>query len=107
MHRQPFVGLYGDDAPSRYGDHGYRATPRRSAQEQLASSRLARGGMRGGVGNRAVPALTEGDRVNHDQWGLGTVVATRGSGDGSQAQIDFGTAGLKWLMLRYAPVQKL
>jgi DNA helicase II / ATP-dependent DNA helicase PcrA len=107
VHRQPFVGSYGDDAPSRYGDHGYRATQRRSAQEQLASSQLARGGMRGGVGNRAVPALAEGDRVTHDQWGLGTVVATRGAGDGAQAQIDFGSAGLKWLMLRYAPVQKL
>jgi DNA helicase II / ATP-dependent DNA helicase PcrA len=105
--RQPFVGGY-EDTPSRYGDHGYRAGSRRqSAQEQLAASRLASGGMRGGVGNRAVPSLDPGDRVTHDAWGLGTVVATRGSGDGSQAQIDFGTAGLKWLMLRYAPVHKL
>jgi DNA helicase-2/ATP-dependent DNA helicase PcrA len=39
---------------------------------------------------------------------MGTVVATRGSGEGSQAQIDFGVGtGVKWLMLRYAPVQKL
>ena len=29
------------------------------------------------------------------------------AGDGAQAQIDFGSAGLKWLMLRYAPVEKL
>jgi DNA helicase-2/ATP-dependent DNA helicase PcrA len=108
--RQPFVGGYGDETPSRYADHGYRAAvgSRRSAQEELASSRLASGrGLRGGVGNRAVPSLDPGDRVTHDAWGLGTVVATRGSGDGSQAQIDFGTAGLKWLMLRYAPVHKL
>jgi DNA helicase-2/ATP-dependent DNA helicase PcrA len=105
--RQPFVGGYGDDAPSRYSDHGYRAAPRRSAQEQLAASRLADGGLRGGVGNRSVPSLDPGDRVTHDAWGMGTVVATRGAGDGAQAQIDFGTTGLKWLMLRYAPVQKL
>ncbi len=104
--RTPFVPSYGDDDPSRYGDHGYRA-PRRSAQAELATSRLARGGLRGGVGNRAVPALDVGDRVTHDSFGLGTVVATRGAGDGAQAQIDFGTSGLKWLMLRYAPVQKL
>jgi len=39
---------------------------------------------------------------------MGTVVATRGSGDGAQAQIDFGgDTGVKWLMLRYAPLQKL
>ncbi|MDP9094105.1 MAG: DNA helicase PcrA [Actinomycetota bacterium] len=107
--RQPFLRGYGDDAPARYGDHGYRAGGGgASAQEQLAASRMAGGrGLRGGAGNRAVPALDAGDRVSHDAWGLGTVVATRGSGDGSQAQIDFGSAGLKWLMLRYAPVQKL
>ncbi|HAL26008.1 MAG TPA: ATP-dependent DNA helicase PcrA, partial [Chloroflexi bacterium] len=117
--RQPFVGGYEDSAAAgRYGDHGYRSggptpsaagrpTTGRTAQEQLAASRLGGAGLRGGAGNRAVPSLDPGDRVTHDAWGLGTVVATRGSGDGSQAQIDFGTAGLKWLMLRYAPVQKL
>jgi DNA helicase-2/ATP-dependent DNA helicase PcrA len=102
--RAPFIGGYGDDPPGRHGDHGYR---RRSAQEEMAGSRLASRGVRGGVGNRAVPALGIGDRVTHDSWGLGSVVATRGSGDGAQAQVDFGSAGLKWLMLRYAPLQKL
>jgi DNA helicase-2/ATP-dependent DNA helicase PcrA len=105
--RAPFVPSYGDDGPSRYGDHGYRAAPQRSAQSQLAASRLARGGMSGGAGNRAVPSLDVGDRVTHDSWGLGTVVATRGAGDGTQAQVDFGSSGTKWLMLRYAPLQKL
>ncbi len=73
------------------------------------ASRMSGGrGMRGGVGNRAVPALAVGDRVTHDAWGMGTVVDTRGDGDGAQAQIDFGAGtGVKWLMLRYAPVQKL
>ncbi|HEV7204043.1 MAG TPA: DNA helicase PcrA [Jatrophihabitans sp.] len=110
--RTPFVNSYGDDGPARYGDHGYKArgSSGRSAQESLASSRTAPGGrgLRGGVGNRAIPSLEPGDRVTHDAWGMGRVVATRGTGEGSQAQIDFGgTAGLKWLMLRYAPVQKL
>jgi DNA helicase-2/ATP-dependent DNA helicase PcrA len=104
--RAPFVASY-DDGPGRYGDHGYRAAPRRSAQSQVAASKLARGGMSGGAGNRAVPSLAVGDRVTHDSWGLGTVVATRGAGDGTQAQVDFGSSGTKWLMLRYAPLQKL
>jgi DNA helicase-2/ATP-dependent DNA helicase PcrA len=104
--RVPFVNRYGDDVPSRQSDHGYRA---RSAQEQLAARRLAGGrGLRGGVGNRAVPALDVGDRVSHDAWGMGTVVGLRGTGDGLQAQIDFGAGtGVKWLMLRYAPLEKL
>jgi DNA helicase-2/ATP-dependent DNA helicase PcrA len=105
--RKPFIPSYGDDGPSRYGDHGYRATSSRSAQGSLASSRLAGGGVRGGVGNRAIPELEIGDRVTHDAWGMGKVVATRGAGDGAQAQIDFGSTGVKWLMLRYAPLQKL
>jgi DNA helicase-2/ATP-dependent DNA helicase PcrA len=39
---------------------------------------------------------------------MGRVVDTRGAGEGSQAQVDFGgDVGVKWLMLRYAPLQKL
>ncbi len=107
VNRTPFVRSYGDsasDGPSRYGDHGYRARP---AQEQLASSRLGRGGLRGGAGNRPLLELAVGDRVTHDTWGLGTVTDTRGSGEKSQAQIDFGIAGVKWLVLRYAQLEKL
>ena len=106
--RQPFVNRYDDDAPAKYGDHGYRSRSR-SAQEQLATSRMTGGrGLRGGVGNRAIPALVVGDRVTHDAWGMGTVVDLRGAGDGLQAQVDFGgDTGRKWLMLRYAPLQKL
>jgi len=107
--RQPFVDRYDDGPASRkYADHGYRARPR-SAQEQLASTRLSGGrGLRGGAGNRAIPELAAGDRVSHDSWGMGTVVDTRGTGDGRQAQVDFGGAtGVKWLMLRFAPLEKL
>ena len=94
-----------NDGPSSYSDHGYRSTPRRSAQAAapgLGSSRL-----RGGAGNRPVPSLSIGDKVTHDAWGLGSVTDTRGSGDNAAAQIDFGSAGTKWLVLRYAPLQKL
>jgi DNA helicase-2/ATP-dependent DNA helicase PcrA len=55
-----------------------------------------------------VPELAVGDRVTHDAFGMGKVVDTRGSGESVQAQIDFGAeTGMKWLMLRYAPLQKL
>jgi DNA helicase-2/ATP-dependent DNA helicase PcrA len=65
-------------------------------------------GRAAGPGLRAVPDLTPGDRVVHDAFGLGTVTATRGAGDGLQAEVDFGgDAGVKWLLLRYAPLQKL
>jgi len=111
--RRPFVSGYGDEGGSgKYSDHGYRSqgAGTRSAQSQVAASRLAPGGggLKGGAGNRTIPVLEKGDRVTHDQWGLGKVVDTRGSGDGAQAQIDFGAdTGVKWLMLRYAPLDKL
>ena len=38
---------------------------------------------------------------------LGTVVALEGAGDNAVASIDFGTEGVKRLLLRYAPVEKL
>ncbi|HEY7263962.1 MAG TPA: DNA helicase PcrA [Trebonia sp.] len=60
------------------------------------------------VGNRPVPALSPGDRVTHDKFGLGTVVSSDGYGDQAEAKIDFGGEyGVKHLVLRYAPLEKL
>ncbi|WP_055585849.1 DNA helicase PcrA [Peterkaempfera griseoplana] len=59
------------------------------------------------VQEREVVALSVGDRVTHDTFGLGTVVEATGIGDKAQATIDFGAAGRKRLLLRYAPVEKL
>jgi len=58
-------------------------------------------------GNREVVALSAGDRVTHDKFGLGTVVSTSGIGEKAEATIDFGAEGTKRLLLRYAPVEKL
>jgi DNA helicase II / ATP-dependent DNA helicase PcrA len=73
-----------------------------------AAERLAR---RPGVqapGNRQVPSLSPGDRVNHDSYGLGTVLSVEGRGDDPEAKIDFGgDYGIKHLVLRYAPIEKL
>ena len=73
------------------------------AQERMAQ----RPGTRS-PGNRTVPALSPGDMVNHDKFGLGTVVSTDGYGDQAEAKIDFGgDYGVKHLVLRYAPLEKL
>ena len=56
---------------------------------------------------REVPSLAGGDRVSHDSFGLGTVVTVEGAGDKAVASIDFGSQGVKRLLLRYAPVEKL
>jgi DNA helicase-2/ATP-dependent DNA helicase PcrA len=73
------------------------------AQQRLAQ----RPGTRS-PGNRTVPALSPGDMVTHDKFGLGTVVSTDGYGDQAEAKIDFGSDyGVKHLVLRYAPLEKL
>ncbi|MCU1674598.1 MAG: ATP-dependent helicase PcrA, partial [Frankiales bacterium] len=65
-------------------------------------------GRTAGPGLRPIPNLDVGDRVSHDAFGLGVVTATRGAGDSAQAEVDFGAGtGAKWLLLRYAPLEKL
>ena len=51
--------------------------------------------------------LEVGDRVSHDTFGLGKVLAVSGADDKAQATIDFGSSGEKRLLLRYAPVERL
>jgi len=59
------------------------------------------------TGNRTIIDLTPGDRVLHPRFGMGKVVTVGGVGDNSEASIDFGGEGVKRLLLRYAPVEKL
>ncbi|HET7350873.1 MAG TPA: DNA helicase PcrA [Marmoricola sp.] len=80
-----------------------RAAPQRRFGTATARSDAAKKAKAG----RAIPSLDPGDRVQHDTFGLGTVVALEGAGDNAVASIDFGTEGVKRLLLRYAPVEKL
>ncbi len=54
-----------------------------------------------------VPSLAVGDKVTHDAYGLGTVVALEGAGQNAVAKVDFGSSGTKRLLLRFSPVTKL
>ncbi|PZS31632.1 MAG: DNA helicase PcrA [Pseudonocardiales bacterium] len=71
----------GDSAQAGVAAQGLRSTPFRGWQNTPALS------------------LDVGDRVTHDKYGLGTVVATDGSGPRATATIDFGSAGKVRLML--------
>ena len=48
-----------------------------------------------------------GDHITHDQYGLGKVVEVQDKGRNSVITVDFGTDGVKRLMLRVAPIEKL
>jgi DNA helicase-2/ATP-dependent DNA helicase PcrA len=91
----------------RRGESSVTAPP--SALTTVASRIIGTArGRTAGPGLRPIPDLDVGDRVNHDAFGLGTVTATRGAGDSTQAEVDFGPGtGSKWLLLRYAPLEKI
>ena len=97
---------YGSGSGSASGRASFGTSP-----EAFLSSSRARSGPSGFATRRSadkpVIALAVGDRVTHDQFGLGTVMEVRGAGADAQATIDFGDDKPKRLLLRYAPVQKL
>ncbi len=55
---------------------------------------------------KPAPKVAPGDRVNHQRYGLGRVLAVEGQGPGARAQIDFGDQ-VMWLVLRHAPIEKI
>jgi DNA helicase-2/ATP-dependent DNA helicase PcrA len=57
--------------------------------------------------NREVISVEVGEKVSHESFGLGTVTEINGVGDKTVAVVDFGSAGSKRLLLRYAPIEKL
>ena len=79
-----------DSAQARVAARGLRSTPFKGWQDTPAL------------------VLAVGDRVNHDKYGLGTVVATDGSGPRATATIDFGGSGtIRLMLIGSVPMQKL
>ncbi len=52
-------------------------------------------------------AWRAGDKAKHGKWGIGTVVAVKGSGEEVELQIAFPEQGIKALMQKYAPITKV
>jgi DNA helicase-2/ATP-dependent DNA helicase PcrA len=99
-----------DDIPAELVDWRRTGAEAAAASTSWRSAAAAGAAARGrGTGRPAgaVPSLRAGDRVTHDAFGLGTVVATQGAGADLQATVDFGGSGVKTLLVRYAPVEKL
>jgi DNA helicase-2/ATP-dependent DNA helicase PcrA len=82
-------------------------TAGRAASTPAVARLASRPGVRS-PGTRPVIALAGGDRVTHDSFGLGTVIRVEGEGERAMAHVDFGEeTGVKRLLLRYAPLDKL
>jgi len=48
-----------------------------------------------------------GDKARHGKWGIGTVVSVRGTGEEVELKIAFPGQGVKGLMQKYAPIEKV
>jgi DNA helicase-2/ATP-dependent DNA helicase PcrA len=98
-----------------------RSAPRVSSTWSRPGGDSGFSGAGGGVGGRTqrssptsgwkdTPAISleVGDRVSHDKYGLGTVVAADGVGPKATATIDFGSAGtIRLMLIGSVPLTKL
>jgi DNA helicase-2/ATP-dependent DNA helicase PcrA len=95
------VGARGEDRPDTRNPHFVGGTPKAAemaARLGIDASKLTTAAEL----RNEVPALEVGDRVNHQRWGVGRVLAIEGHGVRAQAQIDFGDQ-VMWIVLRHAP----
>ncbi|MBQ9668672.1 MAG: UvrD-helicase domain-containing protein [Prevotella sp.] len=70
---------------------GGRFRPVRSAAPAVQPSSSAAGG-----------SLREGNVIEHQRFGIGTVIKTEGTGDNEKATVEFRNAGTKQLLLKFA-----
>jgi DNA helicase-2/ATP-dependent DNA helicase PcrA len=89
------------------GGGGYRTSSAPRTERKALPSTGATFGSATPRPDSAIPQLAIGDRVTHDSYGLGTVIALEGAGPNAVAKVDFGTDGTKRLLLRFSPVTKL
>ena len=48
-----------------------------------------------------------GDKARHGKWGIGTIVSVKGEGEEVELKIAFPQIGIKGLMQKYAPIEKV
>ena len=97
-----------DEIPSALLEWKNEGKPSYTSSSAIKKSRLPSGPPPRATGKVSSAMVLEvGQRVSHDTFGLGTVVATTGVGDKAEATINFGAYGDKRLLLRYAPVTPL
>ena len=107
---RPAHGSSGSRATGGSGSSGSgrsgKVTTRRIAPAAASKSKPNAGSATGGNG-LSISDFQIGDRITHDKFGLGTVVDLQDKGPKSVITVDFGSDGVKRLMLAVAPIEKL
>lgn len=103
---------FGGAAANRntYGERRRPAEPSTSAVNGSAAYGLKAATAGSAAGRvqpkKEIPVLSVGDKVEHNSFGAGTVIAVEGSGDKTVAKVRFAKEE-KRLLLRYAPLKKI
>lgn len=81
-----------------------------SAATSKSSVTVTSGGAQRATGSGAAAAgeYKAGDKVSHGKWGIGTVVAVKGTGNDTELQIAFpAPVGVKRLLAGFAPITRV
>ncbi len=90
---------------SSYGNRGSKVTTRRVGASHGSSA--ASTSSAAAKNNYSASDFTAGDLVTHDKYGLGHVISVEDKGANSTVTIDFGSDGIKHLVIHMAPIEKL
>lgn len=70
--------------------------------DTTSSSSVASAGSSASKASSAAGSLSEGCRIEHQRFGIGTVLKIEGSGENTKATVEFQNAGTKQLLLKFA-----
>ena len=70
--------------------------------DTASSSSVALAGSSTSKASSAAGSLTEGCRIEHQRFGIGTVLKIEGTGENTKATVEFQNAGTKQLLLKFA-----
>ena len=93
-----FGGGYGGRMPWDRDRSGYRRDYQNSkpvASQFMADPKPA-------FASSAAGSLSEGCRIEHQRFGIGTVLKIEGTGENTKATVEFQNAGTKQLLLKFA-----
>lgn len=70
--------------------------------DTASSSSVASAGSSASNASSAAGSLSEGCRIEHQRFGIGTVLKIEGTGENTKATVEFQNAGTKQLLLKFA-----
>ena len=70
--------------------------------DTTSSSSVASAGSSASKASSAAGSLSEGCRIEHQRFGIGTVLKIEGTGENTKATVEFQNAGIKQLLLKFA-----